>query len=363
MYRKNKLSINADIDASLLDENGPLQQPTKVAIHFYQETWNELYSVNGYLIFAKECSENDKDEDQSKKKKKRSLLSKNKWRIVLYCILLSLLGLYFLIVVDNFLWSTENYYVKNTIEYQVTELKQIHNRSESVQNWMAIINEHSKYLKLQSGEEFIRSEFSINIGNCDFPDKDALFRVREVLFGDNKGKSTFDIKSNAYFQFSAARLPYWPAFHYLHASSQKCEKDVHECDSKYSRESRIALSSPPELRTCGDLFQYFPFTGVGKSAFAQPVLPKVKSFWWIYSIKGEVETSSYEISFTLKYPDEESALRGTVPPIDGEWSVRISTSNYGYSSSWDDEFKEDIETVYWKLASAIGTYSSCNIFW
>lgn len=362
MNRKNKVSISTEIDASFLNENGSLQRPTKVSVHFSQEILNELYSVTGYLIFSKHDETNRDEEDQSKKKK-RSLFTKNKWRIVLYCILLLLLGLYFIIVVDSFLWSTENYYVRNTIEYQVTELKEIHNRSETIKTWMELINEHSKYLNLRGGEEFIRSEFSINIGNCYFPDKDALFRVREVLSGDNKGKSTFDIKSNAYFQFSAARLPYWPAFDFLHASSQKCEKDVHECDSKYSRESRITLPSPPEFRVCGDLFQYFPFTGVGKNAFDQPVSPKLKSFWWIYSIKGEVETSSYEISFTLKYPDEESALHGTVPPIDGEWSVRISTRNRGYSNSWDDEFKEDIENIYWKLARSIGTYSSCNILW
>ena len=281
-------------------------------------------------------------------------------KLYCYCIkkmdiLLLLLILFALVVlltgclVRLKLGSNGTQYVKNTIEYQIEKLaatSNITDRMGSVERWIKLFNENSELIELdmKNGEGLVRNQYSVSVHTCMI---DTYIRVREYLTGSEAGKSTMDIKGNSKIQWRACNYPFWPALDYIGISYQKCEEDIHdECEHKYSRDTRIFFDSFQSYNVCSDVFKYYPFAGSDKSLSDAPVKPNEKENWWIYRYLGSFGTSDYEISFTLKYHELDDAMNETHPPFYGEWSIRITTLDHGFSDEWDEIFKADVEKAY-----------------
>ena len=255
-----------------------------------------------------------------------------------------------------------NQYVRNTREYQIGDFKNMTDyidRERMAQLWVDAVNNSSDYLNIDYslGKKAIRGEYSVSVEKCNV---DTYIRVREYIQGELAGTSTMDIKGNSKLHWRACVYPYWPALEYFPISSQKCEKDLHVCDHKYSRETRISLNtSTPLFNTCNDVFKYYPFAGCDNMDNA--ITANTPLYWWVYSYKGLVGTSAYEISLTLRYASSAAAITGNEKPTDAEWSVRISTMYNGQSEQWDDMFVDDIEST-WQSLIDIFSETTCGIF-
>ena len=237
-------------------------------------------------------------------------------------------------------------YVMNTIEYQITELGDMSlwsDRDAVVRGWMDTVVNNSKYIREEDVEIFVRHEYTLEVGDCG---GNNWIRVRDRLSGDGVGMSTLDIKKSSKFHSKACNYPYYPALEYIDQSTQKCERDQHECDHKFSRQGRIFFDSLQVYDTCEDVFKYFPYAGSEKSKAKNPVSIHTKRPWWNYIVNGVVGTSTYEIAFNLEYETLEGATDGSVPPVNGEWSIRITSKDYGMSDEWDQDFKKDVDSFY-----------------
>ena len=252
-------------------------------------------------------------------------------------------------------------YVKNTMEFQITNLgsmKTWYNRTSIVEQWIATFNENSKMIQLDinDGETLIRNEYSLSVDMCGVS---TYIRVREYLTGSSQGTSTLDIKGNSKIHWRACVYPYWPPLDKVSNSSQKCEKDIHECDSKYSRETRIYLEDFKTYDVCDDVFKYFPFAGSDQTKANEPIKKNEDEPWYIYKYTGSVGDSDYEISFTLRYHHEGDAMNETNPPFDGEWSIRITSTEHGYSDEWDEDFEADVQQTYDALVKEF-SHETCH---
>ena len=251
--------------------------------------------------------------------------------------------------------------VRNTIEYQIQLTPdQRGNRNQVISNWFDTINSASSYLDLtySLGNYSIRREYNVDPRPCG---KDSyILRVREYTYYWKAGTATFDLKKSNKDRSTACAYPFTPVENVT--SSEKCEEDMHKCDHKYARESRIYFDYYPTFERCKDVAKYFP------DAFHLSTSQK-NSYtgtstiygWYLFNYSGVLgNDTEYEISFTYRYSTEAIALSESKASDYAEMSIRISALNAGYSNSFNGDIKNDVQNVWHVLLDTYGT-EDCGI--
>ena len=251
--------------------------------------------------------------------------------------------------------------IVTTTEFQITlenlDGVEWEDRAAMMESWMDYFSHKSKYFDVDESTmtNQTRIQYYINIEKCN---ADHEIRVRNVIDGFEEGTQTIDIKGNSHFHSRASKFPFWPADRYQDIASQKCERDEHVCDHKYSRETRITLDYFKTFEYCIDIVEYFPY------AFGSVSAPSLVNSeisggdedpWFLQSYSGYLDGDTlYKVSFTIKYDDVDGALNHK-NPHSGEWSIRLYSLDDGASSEYNEDVYKDI-TDAWK--SLISRYST-----
>lgn len=253
-------------------------------------------------------------------------------------------------------------FIRNSAEFQIT----LENNSDWInRNYMVLqfteqCNQLNEYLNisLADGNEAVRIQYKLLTGGSSKCYNNREIRVREYKAGEKSGTSYVDIKSNSHDRSKACDVPFWPAQNYYNQSRQKCERDVHQCDDKYSHETRVFFDDIHTMTTCYDLLLVYPW------AFDE--LPPEEQYhsvevddlnpWWTSVFKGQMDgDTNYEIAFTLRYDDLEQAIAGYIEaPKYGEWSIRIYSLDDGASEFWNDDVVEATQSMWLQLSDIFG---------
>ena len=255
--------------------------------------------------------------------------------------------------------------VKNSAEYQIvlSSLSSWEHRIRQIDRWLAVINQNNSYVNLQSayGNSSARNQYHIDTIGQDKCNCGYEFRVRDYVADYWAGNTYIDIKGNNHDKPTACNMPFWPANVFVSNSSQKCEWDVHSCNTKYSRETRVTFDYHKQFNYCKDLYELYPwaFNTTTSSQMETPISPSHVEYWWLMSFKGVMDgDTSYEISFTLRYNSANSALHGTDAPSYGEWSTRIFTVDNGHSDSFNQDVVDAVNASWLALQAEFGNADS-----
>ena len=255
----------------------------------------------------------------------------------------------------------DNEVIHTTTEFQIKlpNLSEWKSRESEMKKWMETFEEASSYFSLEDSipASNIRGQYYVDTDGSDRCGINHEIRVREYISGSQEGATTVDIKGNKKIEFLARRLPFWPAPEYVDQSSQKCEKDVHAHDHKYSRETRITMDSPVTFETCLDVAKLFPYAYDVKMNVAMHDL-KVSSsrdYWMVQEFAGYLDNDTkYKVAFTLKYDSLKDA-QNDHKPHSGEWSIRIYALKDGNSLQYNQNVVDDV-TQAWR--ALISTYDA-----
>merc|ERR1712137_162915 len=257
--------------------------------------------------------------------------------------------------------STE--FVRNSREYQITysDYSVWLDRNSMVTQFNEQASANNPYLDLSSGigQESVRTQYKILTAGEKRCYNDREIRVREYQSGYGAHTSYVDIKSNSWDRDKACDVPFWPAETYHNTSRQKCERDVHECNDKFSHETRIFFSEQHHsIDTCYDLLLLYPwaFDELPEEHQGNPVDVYDLNPWWTLVYKGQMDgDTNYEIAFTLRYSTLEEATSGThAPPVYGEWSIRIYSVDDGMSESWNEPVVDATRAMWLSLIEEFG---------
>lgn len=260
------------------------------------------------------------------------------------------------VTVDNpsTVYPDSNQDIHITSEYQIKIVFDDSwiNRSSVIDKWMEYFEEQCKYYSSNEVdiEADIRRQYSVDLSGDDSCGFDYYIRVRDYISGPKSGTTTVDIKGNSSDEEEAKDLPFWPSDNFKDNSQQKCEKDFHECSSKYSRETRITFEEETKFNTCLDIVQLYPyaFDGMPVTKLWNPVESSSKDTWYIREYTGTLnETTDFKIAFTLKYHSDNDAVEHSTVPSSGEWSIRLYSLESGASDIYDAEVVTEVEKA-WK---------------
>ena len=136
------------------------------------------------------------------------------------------------------------------------------NRTAAVTEFFQYLEEITSLPFLSTFKKSIRVQHSYNLRKC-FPEettdkltKDDVItlRIRQYVYGDDKGIITIDgkISADKNFNFVNKFNILQPNPKYANISAQKIEQDIHPCHDNHSREIKLkfntTLISPPNLR-------------------------------------------------------------------------------------------------------------------
>merc|ERR1712130_963374 len=150
--------------------------------------------------------------------------------------------------------------IRNTTEYQIKlNIQDWSDREAAVEQWMNVVKENNKYFISEEAfkKTSCRHQWDLHLEKCKVSEQ---IRARSYYAGDEAGLFYADTKANTK-DMTVCAQPFDPASKYLLNTSQKCERDVHECtgDDKYSRETRIFFQDyEPPMETCGQCAKLFP---------------------------------------------------------------------------------------------------------
>ena len=288
--------------------------------------------------------------------------------------------------------------LRNTSEYQITlDMKAVgNNRTVIISKILSILSNFTGLpFDANNGAEAVRNQHVVNDVKSSCVDGPQI-RVRDYVTGPKTGGTTVDIKGNSGSnKQGSVDFPYYPGPAFpdspysepegnpAPSSFQKVEKDVHPCDFKYSRETRIFFEYPPAIETCHDLLHMFPW--------AFPNLPANKQdnklstgtieHWWVlehsaylYSSEGKAQGTQHpgvistgegeedttkghtgtrcESTVTLKYSSVSDAVSGKNPSY-GEWSLRIYSTDDGLGD-WDSVVVAAVSNMYQQMLTQVG---------
>ena len=254
-------------------------------------------------------------------------------------------------------------FIRNTSEYQIDyeNITAWIDRDLMVEAYLEVCNRSPLLdISMNDGQFSVRIQYMLLTGGERRCYNKREIRVREYISGYNEGISYVDIKNNSEDRLEACDVPLWPADEYLDDSRQKCETDIHQCDNKFSRETRIFFDEPQEIITCRDLLHLYPwaFDELPEDKQLNQLAVDKYYFWWIASFKGMMDDTNYEMSFTLKYETSEDAISGDVAPIYGEWSIRIYTEDDGGSDEYNPEVQNAAYDLWINLSETFGNSDS-----
>jgi len=257
--------------------------------------------------------------------------------------------------------------IYHSSEYQITldDLSHWKNREAELAKWIENINADISYLNVERKDVncSARYQYKIDASGSNRCSNSKEFRVRDYISDYWAGNTMIDIKGNEGDESVAYNLPFWPAEQYnsLENSHQKCEKDVHSCNDKYARETRIYFEYHPLFSTCFDLLQLYPwaFSGMSVSARSHQVAVTETGYWWVGSYFGIMDgDTKYEITWTLEYHNKDDAIYGTAAPYYGEWSIRIYTVSDGLSENYNPDVQQATFNLWTSLQSTFGNRDS-----
>eukprot|EP01096_Ripella_sp_DP13-Kostka_P017647 TRINITY_DN9109_c0_g1_i1.p1 TRINITY_DN9109_c0_g1~~TRINITY_DN9109_c0_g1_i1.p1 ORF type:complete len:363 (-),score=143.95 TRINITY_DN9109_c0_g1_i1:3-1061(-) len=198
--------------------------------------------------------------------------------------------------------------------------------------------------------------YSFNSVPKSFGSKNLIIRRRDFLYGWRAGLTTVDMKfregeSREEMEYALAR----PQDEYLERSIQKIEMDIHACDRRWSRGTRVFF---PEglapLEKIGDLAVFLKdIRAVTEKADSVPLeISGMNVYYWQLSDIGTLPNGlRWKSTFTFMYKDLEAALSdNTRPSKDGEWSFRLYGAFEGYGPDFVPEHKEFSDKFFEKLA-------------
>lgn len=250
--------------------------------------------------------------------------------------------------------------IVTTTEFQIT-LENLgdsewDDRASMMKTWMQYFEKSSDYFTLEEStmQNQSKNQFYVDIDDCG---SSHLIRVRNIVDGYMENLSTIDIKGNSQSESKAAALPFWPAPKYLGNSTQKCERDEHVCDHKYSRETRVTLDYFKSFEYCVDIVELFPyaFGNLPATSLVIPIAPGKEEAWFEQLYTGYLDGNTrYKVAFTIKYDNIDDAIDNHHPKS-GEWSIRLYSLGDGASSEYNEDVKQDISQA-WK--ALIDKYST-----
>ena len=250
--------------------------------------------------------------------------------------------------------------VVTTTEFQITlenlKNKEWKDRASMMTSWMQYFEESSDYFTLEEStmENQSRVQYYVDIDDCG---SSHLIRVRNIVDGYKEGLSTIDIKGNSHSESEARALPFWPSPKYHDNSTQKCERDEHVCDHKYSREARVTLDYFKSIEYCVDIVELFPFAfgNLPATSLVIPIAPGKEEAWFEQQYTGYLDNNTqYKVAFTIKYDTIDDVMNNHHPKS-GEWSIRLYSLDDGASSEYNEDVKQDI-TKAWR--ALIDKYST-----
>ena len=145
-------------------------------------------------------------------------------------------------------------------------------------------------------------------------------------------------------------VPATPAEAYREKSVQKVEQDVHACDVRWSRGTRLFLDYSPKIETIEDVAALFPveenFPGMQRLT-PQTKRQSLDAYYWQSSYRGHVTSGlEYKITFTIMYSSIEDAFTdGSKPKKDGEFSFRLFGRDNGFSRDFRERDLKDRKSV------------------
>eukprot|EP01095_Lingulamoeba_sp_RSL-Kostka_P017497 TRINITY_DN9111_c0_g1_i1.p2 TRINITY_DN9111_c0_g1~~TRINITY_DN9111_c0_g1_i1.p2 ORF type:complete len:169 (+),score=46.29 TRINITY_DN9111_c0_g1_i1:797-1303(+) len=147
-----------------------------------------------------------------------------------------------------------------------------------------------------------------------------------------------------------------PADKYLSHSVQKIEKDVHACDHRWSRGTRVFFNEKPTLNKLSDLIEIFPPLATLNRRIDPDVdllqSTNMNVFYWQASAMHVLPCGlKFKSTFTFMYKTIEDAFSGEVmAKKDGEWSFRLYAGLEGYSHKFVQQHLETVDDFFYKLA-------------
>lgn len=247
--------------------------------------------------------------------------------------------------------------VKNSKEYQIqlADLDMWLPRTARAEQWTKSTNDISAYLNLSMTDmkNYTRTQYAVDASSCH---NSQLFRVRDYI-DHPEYSTTIDIKESTHEHEQACSFPFWPGYDVFDGSFQKCEKDIHRCYTKFSRETRITFANVTTFTTCADLVHLYPyaFKNIPYERLWVPVIrTATEEYWWMGKFVGDMAGTAYEIEITLRYDSLNDLLTEAHPPNYGEWSIRIFTLNEGLTNDWDLDVVADANHLWRSLSDIYG---------
>ena len=180
--------------------------------------------------------------------------------------------------------------------------------------------------------------------NCSAGKWDMEFRLRNYVWGPAANTTTLDAKIGDISYTEGLIAPLEPSDDLLKDSFQKLEHDVHPCDKKYSRESRVqGIPFQPIIKTCGDLHRYYPYIWSDDTAH-KTATETTPGYWYTGVYEGNFSNGvKFKSDITLKYDTLEMVYNDNTvsnPPPTGEFSLRIWSTHVGHGPWNETSFNE-----------------------
>ena len=305
-------------------------------------------------IDFKEFGENKGKEEEITK---LNLISKilNKISLIFFIICMFII---FLIIGSNAalslsLFQDRGYYQPSELEFTAEFQINLYPHDWAIRNEM--FKEFFDYFEMISGfqfsatspEENYRNQIHyVHMSQCHPGKWDIEFRYRNIFMGPDVNSSTLDAKLGTIPYEEGLIAPLYPADDLLAHSDQKLELDVHPCEKKYSRESRVSkLPSYPVLKTCGDFHRYYPHIWSNETADIEVPQGQLQ-YWYSGVYRGTFENgATFKADVTLKYSHTDDLLNGdkkakNLPTI-GEFSLRVWAPQGGHAP-WNKTVFDEI---------------------
>merc|ERR1712137_64254 len=248
--------------------------------------------------------------------------------------------------------------VTPTEEYQlVLDMSPWIDRDAQLTNWVEQINQHTQLnISLEDVHQSVREQYYLSVDNCGTKHE---FRVRDYLVGTSG--STIDIKSSGKDQQEQADEPFWPSASVVDNSAQKLETDYHECETKFSRETRIFSGYTQEYLYCIDLLRLYPwaFEEMTTEELWAPITRKSSQIWWMGKIDSQYDLTHYQMEWTLMYNSLENAASGSGYPSRGEFSIRLYSHETEDGFVYETPFQQQVQDLWHHLMEYFGNFDDC----
>ena len=219
------------------------------------------------------------------------------------------------------------------------------------------LNNFFSYFQEISGYPFLDDQIMENyrVQNYFHPDNCSTswnvdFRLRSYYYGPWTGSSTLDAKISSISYDEGLIAPMEPSDDQLEDSFQKLEHDIHTCNDKFSRETRVQdIPYQPTYNKCGDIHALFPYlwSDSSNNKFLNESDPE---YWYTGIYSGIFDNGlTFKSDVTLEYTSQEDVGKGVgAVPKSGEYSLRIWSTHLGHGP-WDQDAVDEVNDWYYKL--------------